>query len=177
MEFYPELYKRAFSRLTASPEKIQEVLTMTEKKQPHKLAKRLLIAAAIAVLLAAAAVGANAASGGRIFSRVTGVIEQAGQDPVTGYRKCLIRMENDYGEEIELMAEKVEYYPERGVLRAYFHTLKGDATWVELKVDGGLRQYNSLQEMQDKAGKITGANGDGTGRWSIAQAPEEDTQD
>ncbi len=171
MEFYPDLYKRAFSRLTASPEKMQEVFRMTENKRKPKLAKRALVAAAIAVMVVATAIGANAASGGKIFSRVTGLIEYAQTDSVTGSQKCLIRMENDYGEEIEFLAEKVEYYPERGVLRAYFSPVNGGPEWLELDVDREFRQYDSFQEMQAKAGTITGTAGENGGHWSLEQAP------
>lgn len=60
-------YKRAFSRLKASPEKIQEVINMTENRRPRKVVRRLLVAAVVMALAMLIAVGANAASGGQLF--------------------------------------------------------------------------------------------------------------
>ena len=47
MEFDRELYQRTFSRLKASPEKIQEVIHMTENRKIKKTARRALAAVEI----------------------------------------------------------------------------------------------------------------------------------
>ena len=42
MEFYTDLYKRAFSKVKASPEKMQEVIAMTEnKRKPRRTARQI----------------------------------------------------------------------------------------------------------------------------------------
>lgn len=62
-----EKYKKMFSRVKASPEKIQEVIAMTEKRKPGRIVRNLLVAAAIMALAVLTAMGANAASGGELF--------------------------------------------------------------------------------------------------------------
>lgn len=68
MEFKPEIYKRACSRLVAPPDKLQEVIEMTEKqRKPKRIVRTLLVAAAMMALAVLGAMGANAASGGELF--------------------------------------------------------------------------------------------------------------
>ena len=57
MEFDRELYQRTFSRLKASPEKIQEVIHMTENRKIKKTARRALAAVAVTALAALTAMG------------------------------------------------------------------------------------------------------------------------
>lgn len=76
MEFKPEIYKRACSRLVAPPDKLQEVIEMTEKqRKPKKVVRTLLVAAAIMALAVLGAMGANAASGGELFARIISYVE------------------------------------------------------------------------------------------------------
>ena len=70
MEFRPELYRQAFSRVKPSPEKRQEVIEMTEKKRPSRIVRRFLVTAVIMAIAALMAMGANAASGGKLFARL-----------------------------------------------------------------------------------------------------------
>ncbi len=65
-----ENYKKMFSRVKASPEKIQEVIAMTESRKPRKIVRNLLVTAAIMALAVLTAMGANAASGGELFTYV-----------------------------------------------------------------------------------------------------------
>lgn len=67
-----ELFQRTFSKLTASPLILQEVITMTEsKKKPKKfILRRLVVAALVLALVFALAMGANAATGGKLFHHV-----------------------------------------------------------------------------------------------------------
>ena len=62
-----QMYKKTFSRLKASPEKIQEVIAMTENRKPRHIIRNLLVTAAIMALAVLTAMGANAASGGELF--------------------------------------------------------------------------------------------------------------
>lgn len=66
------LFKQTFSKLTASPHILEEVIEMTERKQkPKKFILRRLVVAALAMALAAAlAMGANAATNGKLFESV-----------------------------------------------------------------------------------------------------------
>lgn len=69
-------YKRAFSRLKASPEKIQEVIDMTENiRKPKRIIRHLLVAAAVVAFAALTAMGANAASGGKLFAQIVSYVE------------------------------------------------------------------------------------------------------
>ena len=65
-----ENYKKMFSRVKASPEKIQEVIAMTESRKPRRIVRNLLVTAAIMALAVLTAMGANAASGGELFTYV-----------------------------------------------------------------------------------------------------------
>ncbi len=65
-----EKYKKMFSRVKASPEKIQEVIAMTESRKPRRIVRNLLVTAAIMALAVLTAMGANAASGGELFTYV-----------------------------------------------------------------------------------------------------------
>lgn len=71
MELDRDLYQRAFSKITLSESKREEILKMTEQaKKPKKwIGRKLLITAAAMVLAAALAMGANAASGGELGER------------------------------------------------------------------------------------------------------------
>ena len=73
-------YKQAFSKLKASPEKIQEVINMTEAKKPRKIVRRLLVTAIIMALAVLTAMGANAASGGELFAQIISYVEYTTQD-------------------------------------------------------------------------------------------------
>lgn len=66
------LFEQTFSKLTASPRMIQEVINMTEtKRRPKKfILRRLVIAALVMALAFALAMGANAASNGELFKSV-----------------------------------------------------------------------------------------------------------
>lgn len=66
------LYKQTFSKLTVSPQIIQEVIDMTEtKRKPKKfILRRLIVAALVMALAFALAMGANAATDGRLFESV-----------------------------------------------------------------------------------------------------------
>lgn len=77
MEFDRELYQRTFSRLKASPEKIQEVIHMTENRKIKKTARRALAAVAVTALAALTAMGANAATGGQLFARMVSFTQSA----------------------------------------------------------------------------------------------------
>lgn len=80
-----ERYKKMFSRVKASPEKIQEVIAMTEKRKPGRVVRNLLVAAAIMALAVLTAMGANAASGGELFSSVVSYVFD-GEDLELEYR-------------------------------------------------------------------------------------------
>ena len=77
MEFDRELYQRTFSRLKASPEKIQEVIHMTENRKIKKTARRAMDAEAVTALAALTAMGANAATGGQLFARMVSFTQSA----------------------------------------------------------------------------------------------------
>lgn len=66
------LYKQTFSKLTVSPQILQEVIDMTETKRKPKrfLVRRLMVAALVLALALALAMGANAATGGQLFENV-----------------------------------------------------------------------------------------------------------
>ena len=72
MEPNKDLFQRTFSRLKSSPELGKEILTMTEEtRRPKKFILRRVIAIAAAMaLLAALAMGANAATGGELFGKL-----------------------------------------------------------------------------------------------------------
>lgn len=71
MEFHTDLYKRAFSKLTASPDRIKEVIEMTENKKPKRfILRRAAVTASVVALAFAVAAAANAASGGALLARV-----------------------------------------------------------------------------------------------------------
>lgn len=67
-----ELFQKTFSKLRASPDTGKELDFMTNtKRQPKKfILRKLVIAAAVSVLAAATALGANAATGGELFGTV-----------------------------------------------------------------------------------------------------------
>lgn len=73
-------YKKTFSRLKASPEKIQEVIAMTENRKPRHIIRNLLVTAAIMALAVLTAMGANAASGGELFARIVSYVEYTTED-------------------------------------------------------------------------------------------------
>lgn len=75
-----ERYKKMFSRVKASPEKIQEVIAMTEQKKPRKIVRNLLVTAAIMALAVLTAMGANAASGGELFAKIVSYTEYTAED-------------------------------------------------------------------------------------------------
>lgn len=77
MEFNKELYQRALSRVKASPEKIQEVIDMTENRGTKRIARKLLVAVAVTALAVLTAMGANAATGGQLFARIVSYTESA----------------------------------------------------------------------------------------------------
>ena len=167
MEFYTDLYKRAFSKVKASPEKMQEVIAMTEnKRKPRRTARRMLAVAAIAALAVLTAVGASAAQGGYIFTHVTAFMGSPQQMPETQGAKCLIRMENGLGEEVEFLANRVEYNPEANTLKVWENTVDGDEIWVTLPLDESFRQYDSFEEMLRREGAVTGSDPDGS-RYEI----------
>lgn len=70
------LYRRAFSHLKASPDTGKAVLSMAEKKsRPKKfILRRVLVAAAALALVLALAVGANAATGGRLLEQAKDIV-------------------------------------------------------------------------------------------------------
>lgn len=71
MEFHTDLYKRTFSKLTASPDQIKEVIEMTENRKPKKFVlRRLVVTASALALVFVLAAAANAASGGALLARV-----------------------------------------------------------------------------------------------------------
>ena len=71
MEFHPDVYKRACSKLNAPPDAVKEAIEMIEqKRKPRKAVRNLLVTAAILALAVLAAMGANAASDGELFEEV-----------------------------------------------------------------------------------------------------------
>ena len=167
MEFYTDLYKRAFSKVKASPEKIQEVIAMTEdKRKPRRIVRRLLIAAMISALALLAAVGANAASGGEIFTHVTAFMGSPQKMPDTQGAKCLVRMKNGLGGETEFLANRVEYIPESNTLKVWMNTPDGEEIGLSLQLDESCRQYGSYEEMLRQEGPATGSGPDGS-RYEI----------
>ena len=71
MEFHPDAYKRACSKLNAPPDAVKEAIEMIEqKRKPRKAVRNLLVTAAILALAVLAAMGANAASDGELFEEV-----------------------------------------------------------------------------------------------------------
>lgn len=157
MEFNKELYQRALSRVKASPEKIQEVIDMTESKRP-KLARRLLTAALIAALLSLVALGANAAMGGEVFSRVIG-FSAAPEKSDLGQR-YLVRMENSFREASDILAKRLEYDPSAGLLKIWLDDIHGEEVWVALAVGKNVKAYSSFAEMEADT-PITGTTEDG----------------
>lgn len=75
-----EKYKRIFSRVKASPEKIQEVIDMTETRKPRRIVRNLLVTAAIMAMAVLTAMGANAASGGELFAKIVSYVEYTTED-------------------------------------------------------------------------------------------------
>lgn len=75
-----ERYKKMFSRVKASPEKIQEVIDMTENRKPRRIVRNLLVTAAIMALAVLTAMGANAASGGELFAKIVSYMEYTTED-------------------------------------------------------------------------------------------------
>lgn len=75
-----EKYKKMFSRVKASPEKIQEVIDMTETRKPRRIVRNLLVTAAIMALAVLTAMGANAASGGELFAQIISYVEYTTED-------------------------------------------------------------------------------------------------
>lgn len=75
-----EKYKKMFSRVKASPEKIQEVIDMTETRKPRRIVRNLLVTAAIMALAVLTAMGANAASGGELFAKIVSYVEYTAED-------------------------------------------------------------------------------------------------
>ncbi len=70
MEFHPDVYKRACSKLNAPPDAVKEAIEMIEqKRKPRKAVRNLLVTAAILALAVLAAMGANAASDGELFEK------------------------------------------------------------------------------------------------------------
>ena len=71
MEFHPDVYKRACSKLNAPPDAVKEAIEMIDqKRKPRKAVRNLLVTAAILALAVLAAMGANAASDGELFEEV-----------------------------------------------------------------------------------------------------------
>ena len=71
MEFHPDVYKRACSKLNAPPDAVKEAIEMIEqKRKPRKAVRNLLVTAAILALAVLAAMWANAASDGELFEEV-----------------------------------------------------------------------------------------------------------
>ena len=71
MEFHPDVYKRACSKLNAPPDAVKEAIEMIEqKRKPRKAVRNLLVTAAILALAVLAAMGAKAASDGELFEEV-----------------------------------------------------------------------------------------------------------
>ena len=71
MEFHPDVYKRACSKLNAPPDAVKEAIEMIEqKRKPRKAVRNLLVTPAILALAVLAAMGANAASDGELFEEV-----------------------------------------------------------------------------------------------------------
>ena len=71
MEFHPDVYKRACSKLNAPPDAVKEAIEMIEqKRKPRKAVRNLLVTDAILALAVLAAMGANAASDGELFEEV-----------------------------------------------------------------------------------------------------------
>ena len=71
MEFHPDVYKRACSKLNAPPDAVKEAIEIIEqKRKPRKAVRNLLVTAAILALAVLAAMGANAASDGELFEEV-----------------------------------------------------------------------------------------------------------
>lgn len=65
------LFKQTFSKLTASPQIIQEVIDMTETKKTKRfILRRLVVAALVTAMVFALAMGANAATGGGLFRSI-----------------------------------------------------------------------------------------------------------
>ena len=116
----------------------------------------MLAVAAIAALAVLTAVGASAAPGGNIFTHVTAFMGSPQQMPETQGAKCLIRMENGLGEEVEFLANRVEYNPEANTLKV----------WENLPLDESFRQYDSFEEMLRREGAVTGSDPDGS-RYEI----------
>ena len=68
MELNWDLYQQAFSKITLSEAKREEILNMTEQEQKRRkpIGRRMLVAAVTALLAAMLAMGANAASDGEL---------------------------------------------------------------------------------------------------------------
>lgn len=68
MEFDRDLYQKAFSRITLSDKKREEILHMSEQKEKRRkpIGRRMLVAAVTALLAAVLAMGANAATDGEL---------------------------------------------------------------------------------------------------------------
>ncbi len=163
MEFYPDVYKRACSKLNAPPDAVKEAIRMTEqKRRPRKAVRNLLVTAAILALAVLAAVGASAAPGGSVFTHVTAFMRSPQQLPETQGKKCLVRMQNEMGDETEFLAERVEYLPESNMLKVWLNTPDGDIMWLGLSLDESCRQYGSYEEMRRQEGAATGVGPDGT---------------
>ena len=169
MEFDRELYRRAFSRVKASPEMLRnlpEVTDMTEKKRPW-LGRKLLIAAVITALMALAALGANAAMGGEAFSRVIG-FSPAHTEAAPG-QNYMVRMENGFGKTVEFLAKRLEYDPKAGVLTVWMDTPEGEEVRLGLTVGKNMKAYSSFEEM-DADRPITGTTEDGQ-EFSVEKRP------
>lgn len=172
MDFYPDLLKRSFSRLKASPEKIQEVIdmaSMTENKRKPKIVRRMLVAAVLVALAVLTAAGVSAMGGGKVFSRVTAFMGGPGPIPEVVDHKCLVRIENDYGEETSFLANRLEYDRVKGKLKVWMNTAEGEEMWFILEAPDA-KSYGSYAEMMAKEGNITGTTTDG-GKFEITAEP------
>ncbi len=105
------LYKQTFSKLTVSPQIIQEVIDMTEtKRKPKKfILRRLIVAALVMALAFALAMGANAATNGELFKSAVSVFSftsEDGENIVVAINSDLVEEREEDGKVIYSFTEK-----------------------------------------------------------------------
>lgn len=136
-----EKYKKMFSRVKASPEKIQEVIDMTETRKPRRTVRNLLVTAAIMALAVLTAMGANAASGGELFAKIVSYVEYTAED----------------GTEVAEMQVEIDDKMLDGSDSGSFEIIQGeDGKAIMTYTDENGKKVTKaidLEELEDKAGK------------------------
>ncbi len=144
------LFKQTFSKLTVSPQFIQEVIEMTEtKKGPKKFILRRLLIAALAVALAfALAMGANAASGGELFESVVSFVSYT----VDG-QAIAFAVNSNALEEIEEDGTVVYHFKETGDGKMVMGYKSNDGKTSLIEIEPGSTPQELVDQLRDEMEK------------------------